>query len=244
METRKEGNVLTPKLGFLAAAVMLLCNASAALAGEAELVLPDLKSVKFLSDYIDGRSLLLWGLAICAFGVVFGIVQFLQIKAIKVHKAMLDISELIYETCKTYLFTQGKFIIILWALVAVIIEVYFHWLRHMENSKVSLILICSLIGIAGSYTVAWFGMRINTLANSRAAFSSLKGKPFPIYAIPLKAGMSIGMLLISIELTVMLCILLFIDPRLRRALLYRFCHRRIFGRLGSENCRRHFHQDC
>lgn len=212
METHKEGHVLTPKLGFFAAAAILFCNASAALAGEAELVLPDLKSVKFLSDYIDGRSLLLWGLVICAFGLVFGIVQFLQIKAIRVHKSMLDISELIYETCKTYLFTQGKFIIILWALVAVIIEAYFHWLLHMENSKVALILICSLIGIAGSYTVAWFGMRINTLANSRAAFSSLKGKPFPIYAIPLKAGMSIGMLLISIELTVMLCILLFIDP--------------------------------
>jgi K(+)-stimulated pyrophosphate-energized sodium pump len=212
VETRKEGNILTPKVGFFAAAVILFCNASASLAGEAELVLPDLKSVKFLSDYIDGRSLLLWGLVICAFGVVFGIVQFLQIRAIKVHKAMLDISELIYETCKTYLFTQGKFIIILWALVAIIIEAYFHWLRHMENSKVALILICSLIGIAGSYTVAWFGMRINTLANSRAAFSSLKGKPFSIYAIPLKAGMSIGMLLISIELTVMLCILLFIDP--------------------------------
>ncbi len=182
------------------------------MAGEAELILPDLKSVKFLSNYIDGRSLLLWGLVICAFGVVFGVVQFLQIKATKVHKAMLDISELIYETCKTYLFTQGKFIIILWALVAIIIEAYFHWLRHFEGAKVMLILICSLIGIAGSYTVAWFGMRINTLANSRAAFSSLRGKPFLIYAIPLKAGMSIGMLLVSIELTVMLCILLFIDP--------------------------------
>jgi K(+)-stimulated pyrophosphate-energized sodium pump len=212
VETRKEGKVLTKRLGFFAVAVMLLCNASTALAGETELILPDLKSVKFLSNYIDGRSLLLWGLVICAFGVVFGIVQFLQLRAMKVHKAMLDISELIYETCKTYLFTQGKFIIILWALVAIIIEAYFHWLRHMQGSKVVLILICSLIGIAGSYTVAWFGMRINTLANSRAAFSSLKGKPFPIYAIPLKAGMSIGMLLVSIELFVMLCILLFVDP--------------------------------
>ena len=124
---------------------------------------------------------------------------------------MLDISELIYETCKTYLLTQGKFISILWALVAVIILIYFHWLRHMELVKVVIILICSLIGIAGSYTVAWFGMRINTMANSRSAFSSLKGKPFPIYAIPLKSGMSIGMLLVSIELFVMLCILLFID---------------------------------
>ncbi len=199
-------------LGFLAAAFVLLCNASAALAGEADLILPDLKSVKFLSNTIDGRDLLLWGLVICVLGIVFGIVQYRQLKTMRVHKSMLEISELIYETCKTYLLTQGKFIFILWALVAVIIWVYFYWLRHMESAKVILILICSLIGIAGSYTVAWFGMRINTLANSRSAFSSLKGKPFPTYAIPLKSGMSIGMLLVSIELFVMLCILLFIDP--------------------------------
>ena len=212
METRKESRLLTIGLGFLAAAFVLLCNASAALAGEADLLLPDLKSVKFLSNTIDGRDLLLWGLVICVLGIVFGIVQYRQLKAMRVHKSMLEISELIYETCKTYLITQGKFIFILWALVAVIIWVYFNWLRHMESAKVVLILICSLIGIAGSYTVAWFGMRINTLANSRSAFSSLKGKPFPTYAIPLKSGMSIGMLLVSIELFVMLCILLFIDP--------------------------------
>ena len=212
METRKESRLLTIGLGFLAAAFVLLCNASAALAGEADLILPDLKSVKFLSNTIDGRDLLLWGLVICVLGIVFGIVQYRQLKAMRVHKSMLEISELIYETCKTYLITQGKFIFILWALVAVIIWVYFNWLRHMESAKVVLILICSLIGIAGSYTVAWFGMRINTLANSRSAFSSLKGKPFPTYAIPLKSGMSIGMLLVSIELFVMLCILLFIDP--------------------------------
>jgi K(+)-stimulated pyrophosphate-energized sodium pump len=213
VETRKEGNVLIPRLGFLTAAVMLLSNASVALAGEAELILPNLKSVKFLWNSVDGWTLLVWGLIICAFGIMFGLVQFLQIRAMKVHKSMLDISELIYETCKTYLFTQGKFIIILWAMVAVIIWVYFYWLRHFEAAKVILILICSLIGIGGSYTVAWFGMRINTMANSRSAFSSLKGKPFPVYAIPLKSGMSIGMLLISIELTVMLCILLFIEPK-------------------------------
>ena len=212
METSKESKFLTRGLGFLAAGIVLLCSASAALASEAELILPDLKSVKFLSNTIDGRDLLMWGLLICVLGAVFGIVQYLQLKAMKVHKSMLDISELIYETCKTYLLTQGKFIFILWALVAVIIWVYFHLLRHMESAKVVLILICSLIGIAGSYTVAWFGMRINTMANSRSAFSSLKGKPFPIYAIPLKSGMSIGMLLVSIELFVMLCILLFIDP--------------------------------
>jgi K(+)-stimulated pyrophosphate-energized sodium pump len=127
---------------------------------------------------------------------------------------MLEISELIYGTCKTYLLTQGKFIIILWALVAIIIAVYFRGLQKMEYAKVGIILVCSLIGIGGSYTVAWFGMRINTFANSRSAFSSLEGKPFPVYEIPLKSGMSIGMLLISIELFVMLCILLFVPGKL------------------------------
>ncbi len=214
METCKEGCVLAPKLGFFAAAAVLLCNASAAMASEAELILPDLKSVKFFGDKIDGASLLMWGLVICAFGIVFGIVQYSHIKKMKVHKAMLDISELIYGTCKTYLLTQGKFIVVLWALVAVIMWVYFHILREQPNAMVAIILACSLIGIAGSYTVAWFGMRINTFANSRSAFASLQGKPFPVYEIPLKSGMSIGMLLISIELFVMLCILLFIPATL------------------------------
>ena len=200
-------------MGFFAAAAVLLCNASAALAGEAELILPDLKSVKFFGDKVDGWSLLIGGLVICAFGMVFGMVQYSQIKKMKVHKSMLEISELIYGTCKTYLLTQGKFILVLWALVATIIWVYFHMLREKPNATVAIILICSLIGIAGSYIVAWFGMRINTFANSRSAFASLKGKPFPVYDIPLKSGMSIGMLLISIELFVMLCILLFINPQ-------------------------------
>ncbi len=181
-----------------------------AFAGEADLIIPDLSSVTFLNT--DGKTLLLWGMSICIFGFLFGFVQFLQVKRMQVHRSMSDISELIYETCKTYLLTQGKFILILEALVGIIIIAYFGWLRHFEFGKVALILICSLIGIAGSYSVAWFGMRINTMANSRSAFASLKGKPFLIYAIPLQAGMSIGMLLISIELFVMLCILLFIDP--------------------------------
>ncbi len=196
---------------FLAAAVALLCGVPAAMASEAELLLPDLRSVKFFGDKIDGWSLLIWGLAICAFGIVFGMVQYSSIKKMKVHKSMLEISELIYGTCKTYLLTQGKFIIVLWVLVAIIIAVYFRGLQKMEYAKVAIILACSLIGIAGSYTVAWFGMRINTFANSRSAFASLGGKPFPVYEIPLKSGMSIGMLLISIELFVMLCILLFIN---------------------------------
>ncbi|MFZ0033892.1 MAG: sodium-translocating pyrophosphatase [Sedimentisphaerales bacterium] len=213
MEKQLQSGVSTRMRMVLAAAVALLCSAPASLASEAELILPDLKSVKFLGDRIDGSFLLMWGLVICAFGIIFGMVQYSCIKNMKVHKSMLDISELIYGTCKTYLFTQGKFILILWALVAAIIWVYFNRLQHMANSTVIIILICSLVGIAGSYTVAWFGMRINTFANSRSAFASLKGKPFPVYEIPLKSGMSIGMLLISIELFVMLCILLFINPK-------------------------------
>jgi len=181
-----------------------------ALASEANLIIPDLSSVQFLNT--DGRTLLLFGMVICLFGFIFGFVQFKQIQNLPVHKAMKDISELIYETCKTYLITQGKFILILEFLVGIIMVAYFGWLLHFEAIKVVIILICSLIGIAGSYSVAWFGMRINTMANSRSAFASLHGKPFPVYDIPLKAGMSIGMLLISIELFVMLCILLFINP--------------------------------
>jgi K(+)-stimulated pyrophosphate-energized sodium pump len=213
VEKRLGNGVLTPMRTVLAAVVAMLFSAPAALASEAELILPDLRSVKFFGGRIDGWSLLIGGLAICAFGMVFGMVQYSRIKNMKVHKSMLEISELIYGTCKTYLLTQGKFILILWALVAAIIWVYFNRLQHMANSTVMIILACSLVGIAGSYTVAWFGMRINTFANSRSAFASLKGKPFPVYEIPLKSGMSIGMLLISIELFVMLCILLFIDPK-------------------------------
>ncbi len=179
-------------------------------AGEADLVIPDLSSVGFLGT--DGRSLLLWGLFICAFGFAFGFYQFMKIKKLQVHQSMHEISELIYETCKTYLITQGKFLLLLEGLVGLIIAAYFGWLRHFAFDKVAIILAASLLGIAGSYAVAWFGMRINTLANSRCAFASLKGKPLPVYEIPIQAGMSIGMLLISVELFVMLCILLFINP--------------------------------
>ena len=193
------------------AVLFLLALAPAAQAGEADLIVPDLSSVTFLNN-IDGHTLLLWGMLVCIFGFIFGLVQFAQIQRIKIHKAMGDVADLIYETCKTYLITQGKFILILEGLVAIIMIAYFGWLRHMHANSVILILVSSVIGIAGSYGVAWFGMRINTMANARSAFMSLTGKPFPIYDIPLKAGMSIGMLLISIELFVMLCILLFIDP--------------------------------
>ncbi|AOS83567.1 sodium-translocating pyrophosphatase [Chlorobaculum limnaeum] len=197
------------RAGSALAGLGLSLQASQALASEADLVLPDLSSVSFLGG-IPGHTLLMYGLAVCLFGMIFGLIQYRGINRLPVHAAMREISELIYETCKTYLITQGKFILILWVLVGAIIVAYFYGLSHLEPVKVAAILACSLLGIAGSYAVAWFGMRINTFANSRTAFASLGGKPFPTYAIPLRAGMSIGMLLISIELFVMLCILLFV----------------------------------
>jgi K(+)-stimulated pyrophosphate-energized sodium pump len=177
--------------------------------GEANLVLPDLSQVTFVGG-LDGHTLLLSGLLVTLLGLAFGMVIFRQLKALPVHRSMREISELIYETCKTYLVTQGKFILILEIFIGLVILLYFGVLLKFAAVKVAIILIFSLIGIAGSYSVAWFGIRINTFANSRTAFASLEGKPFPCYAIPLKAGMSIGMLLISVELFLMLCILLFI----------------------------------
>jgi K(+)-stimulated pyrophosphate-energized sodium pump len=201
-------------LGALAA-VVITCLARAAFAqnegGEASLVLPDLSRVNFLGS-IPGNTLLSGGILVCLLGLAFGLVIFRQLRNMPVHKSMRDISELIYETCKTYLVTQGKFILLLEVFIGVIMVFYFGVLRHFEPLKVVIILLFSLIGIAGSYGVAWFGIRINTFANSRTAYASLRGKPHPLYAIPLKAGMSIGMLLISIELVMMLCILLFL-PR-------------------------------
>ncbi|MGH7472553.1 MAG: sodium-translocating pyrophosphatase, partial [Candidatus Methylomirabilales bacterium] len=176
--------------------------------GEASLKVPDLGQVKFSG--VNGRALLMMGLPVCALGFLFGLVIFAQLKNLPVHEAMREISELIYETCKTYLVTQGKFLLILEAFIGVIMVLYFGVLLKFEAVKVAIILAFSLVGIGGSYGVAWFGMRINTFANSRTAFASLEGKAFPLYAIPLKAGMSVGMLLISVELFLMLCILLFI----------------------------------
>src|SRR5207237_173129 len=176
--------------------------------GEAALKLPDLSRVLFLG--VDGHTLLLIGLAFCFLGLMFGLAIYIQLKNLPVHRAMREISELIYETCKTYLITQGKFILILWIFIAAIVVAYFGVLRpvpgHPVTLTVPMILLFSLVGIAGSYGVAWFGIRVNTFANSRTAFASLEGKPYPIYAIPLKAGMSIGMLLISVELLIMLFI--------------------------------------
>ena len=180
--------------------------------GEAGLKLPDLSDVAFRG--IDGHKLLLVGILFCFLGLLFGLMIFIQLKNLPVHRSMREISELIYETCKTYLITQGKFIMLLWVFIAAIIIAYFGILRPVPDKPIYLtvpiILFFSLVGIAGSYGVAWFGIRVNTFANSRTAFASLEGKPYPISAIPLKAGMSIGMLLISVELLIMLFILLFV----------------------------------
>jgi K(+)-stimulated pyrophosphate-energized sodium pump len=185
--------------------------------GEANLVLPDLRAVHFVNFFgLNGHALLSIGLLFCAGGLLFGLAIYVHLKNLPVHRSMLEISELIYETCKTYLITQGKFILLLWAFIAVIISLYFGVLAPVPNKSIAvtlpIILLFSLVGIAGSYGVAWFGIRVNTFANSRTAFAGLRGKPYAISEIPLKAGMSIGMLLISVELLIMLFILLFI-PR-------------------------------
>jgi K(+)-stimulated pyrophosphate-energized sodium pump len=200
----------------LAAAIMCLSlGAGPAFAqshggGEASLRLPDLADVTFFNGSIDGHRLLMAGLVVCMLGLLFGMAMYMNLKKLPVHRAMREISELIYETCKTYLITQGKFILILEVFIGIVIILYFGVLSEMEPLRVAIILFFSLIGIAGSYGVAWFGIRVNTFANSRTAFASLEAKPFPLYAIPLRAGMSIGMMLISVELLIMLCILLFI----------------------------------
>ena len=193
---------------FLAAIVTTLACGLPAYAqqrhgGEASLELPNLSDVTFLNG-INGHNLLLGGIVISVLGLVFGLAIYMNLQKMPVHRAMREISELIYETCKTYLITQGKFILILEAFIAVVIVLYFGVLSGYEATRVAIILAFSLVGIAGSYGVAWFGIRVNTFANSRTAFASLQGKPFPIYAIPLKAGMSIGMMLISVELLIML----------------------------------------
>jgi K(+)-stimulated pyrophosphate-energized sodium pump len=199
-------------------ALLTLLSATSAMAqenagGEAGLKLPDLSQVPFLGG-IDGHKLLTIGLLFCVLGLIFGLVIYSRLKNLPVHRSMLEVSELIYETCKTYLITQGKFLLVLWVFIAVVIVLYFGVLSPVPDKPISttlpIILLFSLIGIAGSYGVAWFGIRVNTFANSRTAFAGLRGKPYPIYQIPLEAGMSIGMMLISVELLMMLFILLFI----------------------------------
>ncbi|HET7440186.1 MAG TPA: sodium-translocating pyrophosphatase [Terriglobales bacterium] len=211
------GSRLAAQLAAIVCVITLSATAAFAqpteeVGGEASLKVPDLSSVQFLG--IDGHKLLLFGILFCIFGLLFGLVIYTKLKNLPVHRAMREISELIYETCKTYLITQGKFLGLLWVFIAVVIILYFGILAPVPGKSIAvtlpIILAFSIVGIAGSYGVAWFGIRVNTFANSRTAFASLPGKPFPCYQIPLEAGMSIGMMLISVELLMMLIILLFI----------------------------------
>ena len=207
-----------PLLKVVAGAATALLASAAALArttalapgGEAGLKLPDLSQVTFLG--INGHALLLYGILFCVLGLIFGVAIFVKLKNLPVHRSMREISELIYETCKTYLITQGKFLMVLWIFIAMVIVLYFGVLAPIApvSTTLPIILLFSLFGMAGSYGVAWFGIRVNTFANSRTAFAGLRGKPYPIYQIPLEAGMSIGMMLISVELIMMLFILLFV----------------------------------
>src|SRR6185437_5538436 len=204
-----------PRLAGIIATLVLLGQSAAFAApaeqpgGEANLKLPDLSQVQFLGG-IDGHSLLLYGPLACVLGMLFGFFMYVHLKGLPVHRAMKEVSQLIWETCKTYLINQGKFLLLLWSFIAVVILVYFAVLLHFSALRVVIILAFSVLGMAGSYFVAWFGIRVNTLANSRGAWASLGGNPYRAFSVPLKAGMSIGMMLISIELLMMFIIILFV----------------------------------
>jgi K(+)-stimulated pyrophosphate-energized sodium pump len=199
----------------VAGAALTLFSATAAFAqpaeqasGEANLKLPDFTKVDFLG--MSGHHLLLYGILFCFFGLLFGLAMYTRLRNLPVHRSMAEISQLIWETCKTYLVQQGKFLLLLWVFIAAIIILYFGVLLHYAAFRVVIILAFSVLGISGSYGVAWYGIRVNTFANSRTAFASLEGKPYPVYKIPVRAGMSVGMMLISVELLMMLIILLFV----------------------------------
>src|SRR5213594_3964614 len=180
-------------------------------ASEADIKIPPLDTVSFSGlGGMKGTTLMYLGIVICAVGAIFGLVQYKQTKALPVHSSMANVSNTIWETCKTYLFTQGKFLAILWVLIAACMVYYFMGLQHEQFGKVIIILLCSILGILGSYGVAWFGIRINTVSNSRTAFSALKGNPLATLGIPLRSGMSVGLLLVAVELFFMICILVFL----------------------------------
>jgi K(+)-stimulated pyrophosphate-energized sodium pump len=199
---------------FLLSGVMSLLIAGTAFAGEADIKLPDLTTISFLGGALSGIMILNVGLVVCLIGMIFGVLQYVQTKNLPAHKAMLDVSQTIWETCKTYLFQQGKFLVALWILIAICMIYYFGVLQGKVVSDIIIILVCSIVGILGSYTVAWFGIRINTVANSRAAFASLSGDPLNIVNICLRSGMSVGLLLVSIELFFMIIILAYIPKEL------------------------------
>ncbi len=185
-----------------------------AAAGEADIQLPSLDQVDFFHGSVTGRAIMYFGLFVCAVGAGFGLWEYFRTRALPVHRAMAEVSHIIWETCKTYLWQQGKFLATLWVLIALCMIFYFSFLQAQPLPQVLVILACSICGILGSYGVAWFGIRINTLANSRAAFAALRGSPLKTLFIPLQAGMSIGLLLICVELACMIGILVLIPAAL------------------------------
>ena len=203
-------------LGVFVVLGILGLGAGASMASEADLKLPDLDAVSFSSlGGVSGTHLMMIGIGVCFLGLAFGLFQYFKTEKLPVHKSMSDVSAIIWETCKSYLAQQGKFLAILWVLIGICMVYYFKGLQHMDWSNVLLILAASILGILGSYGVAWFGMRINTFANSRSAFASLRGTPWEALAIPMRSGMSVGMLLITVELFFMICILIFLPAELR-----------------------------
>ena len=206
----------TTTIRFLVLSLLFTLGLSfCASASEADIKIPDLKDVKFAGlGGMTGATLMNLGLVICLIGAAFGVVQYMQTKNLPVHSSMASVSNTIWETCKTYLFTQGKFLAILWVLIAACMIYYFGVLQHNSAGHVIVILLASVLGILGSYGVAWFGIRINTVANSRTAFSALKGNPFATLCIPLRSGMSVGLLLVAVELFFMICILMFLPREL------------------------------
>ena len=183
-------------------------------AGEADIQLPGLEQVKFFHGAVTGLTILYFGLFVCAVGAAFGLLEYVRTRALPVHRSMSEVSHIIWETCQTYLWQQGKFLAGLWALIAVCMIYYFIGLQGKPLGEVLVILACSVFGILGSYGVAWYGIRINTIANSRASFASLRGSPLKTLFIPLQAGMSIGLLLICVELACMIGILAFVPTEL------------------------------
>jgi K(+)-stimulated pyrophosphate-energized sodium pump len=204
----------TPASLKWSAAALVAVAPSALRASEADIKIPDLTQVSFFNGALSGMNVLMIGLVVCVLGILYGWLQYIQTRNLQVHRSMAAVSQVIWETCKTYLFQQGKFLAMLWILIAVCMGYYFGVLSHMSAGHVVVILMASILGILGSYGVAWFGIRINTVANSRAAFSALKGNPLATLLIPLKSGMSVGLLLVAIELFFMICILAFLPSDL------------------------------
>jgi K(+)-stimulated pyrophosphate-energized sodium pump len=199
----------------LALTSALLGTGATAFGSEADLQLPDLRTVHFPAlGGMSGQQLMLAGIVVCILAAFFGLAKYNQTKNLPVHDSMRNVSNIIWETCKSYLIQQGKFLSGLWVLIGICIFVYFYFLQHMPLQNVVVVLLASILGILGSYGVAFFGMRINTQANSRSAFSALRGLPWEPMAIPMRSGMSVGMLLITVELFCMICILIFLPPNL------------------------------